>query len=120
VRALELTEQIGALPRRAHGVFARQNPVGHKIPGDEYRVGIHAVDVIDGVEQQKRLCEFVQVDVAELRDTETVESWRKAWQKDVAVGDLNPVPLTLAPVERQSSARARAPKQEAATRNWRL
>ncbi len=63
-------------------------------------VGIHAVDVMDGVVEQKRLGVFVQVNVTELCDTETVENRGKARQRNVVVRELDPVPLNLAPVER--------------------
>jgi hypothetical protein len=47
------------------------------------------------------------VDVTELRNAEAVECLGKAGDDDVAIRDLDPVPLDLARVERQTGASAR-------------
>ncbi len=60
--------------------------------------------------EQKWLSEFVQVNVAELRDTETVESWGEARQRNVVLRELDPVPLNLTSIECQARACARTPK----------
>jgi len=117
VEALDLVEEIGALPRRAEGGSLRQNPVGHIVAGQKNRVGVQAVDVAHSVAEEEWLSVFVHMDVAELRDAESVECLSKAGNEHVAVRDLDPVPLDLAPIDRQTANNERSANQEAAPRH---
>lgn len=117
VGTLDLAEEIGAPPRRADGGSLRQNPAGHIVAGEKNRVGVQAVDVAHSVAEEEWLSVFVQMDVAELRDPEAVECLRKPGDEHVAVRDLDPVPLDLAAIERQTTGNERTANQEAASRH---
>ncbi len=105
VWTLEIVEETGALPGGADGESPWQKLVGHIVAGQKHCIGIQAVDVVDGVAEQERLSEFVQVDVAELRHTKSVEGGGKAGEKNVAPRDFDPMPLDLARIKRQASRR---------------
>ena len=51
------------------------------------------------------------MDVAELRDAETVKGLGKAGKEDVAMRDLDPMALDFACIERESHPGARACEQ---------
>ena len=61
-----------------------------------------------GVAKEERLSVFVHMDVAELRDAESVECLRKAGIEHVAVRGFDQMPLDLAAVEREAACGARA------------
>lgn len=96
LRAFELIEDGGALPR---GVFAN-------VPGDERTsneitrqkddIGIEFVDVVNGNAEKKRLSELVEVNVTELRDAKSVKGSVKAGDGDFAMGDFDPMTLDFA------------------------
>jgi hypothetical protein len=115
--ALELIEDAGALLRCALEDPARYWRTGDKITCQEDRIGIQPVDAVDSIVKKEWLSEFVQVDVAELRHAEAVKCPGKAAKEDVVIGDLDPMPLDLAGIERQTGAGARACDQEAAARD---
>ena len=120
VWTLEIVEETGALPGRADGESFWQKLVRHIVAGEKHRVGIQAVDLVDGIAEQERLSEFVQVNIAELRRTKSVEGGGKAGQKNVAPRDFDPMPLDLTRIKRQASGGARACGEEAAPRDVQL
>jgi hypothetical protein len=117
VGALQLVDEVGALPCGAHGESLWQKLVGHIVAGQKHRIGNQTVDVVDGVAEQERLSKFVQVDIAELRHAKTVEGGGKAGEKYVAARDLDSMLLDLARIKRQASAGTRTCSEEAAPRD---
>lgn len=96
LRAFELIEDGGALPR---GVFV--NAPGDERTGDEITrqkddIGIELVDVVDGNMEKKRFSELVEVDVTELCDAKSVKGSVKAGDGDFATGDFDPMTLNFA------------------------
>ena len=120
VWTLEIVEEAGALPGRADGESPGQKFQGHIIAGEKHCIGIQAVDAVDGIAEQERLGELVQVNIAELRRTKSVEGGGKAWEKNVAPRDFDPMPLDLTRINRQASGGARACGEEAAPRDVQL
>ena len=64
--------------------------------------------------EEEWLSEFVHVDVAELGDAHAVKGGRKSGQIDVVLCYLDPVPLDLARIKRQTSSAVQACREEAA------
>jgi hypothetical protein len=113
----ESVEDTGALPRGADSEFCRRKLTGDEVAGNEHRIGIEAVDPVDDFADKERLSEFVQMDVADLHDAETVEGLRKTREKDVAGRDFDEMALDFTGIEGETAESARASDEEAASRD---
>jgi len=117
LQALELVEEVSALPRRADGEPLGKDFVGDEVAGQKHCIGVEQIDLANCIAEEKRLAVFIQVDVAELRRAKAVKRPGKPGNKNVVARDFDPMPFDLAGIERQTGTGARARKQKAAARD---
>jgi len=99
--AVERVKKVGALPCGVDGTCSGTDTVADEIAGEQHGVRLEAVHLVDGVAKEKRLSEFVEVDIGEMRDPPTVEGCGQAGENDGMARDLNPVAFNAAGVQGQ-------------------
>lgn len=113
-RAGEGAEDLGAaMSSRAAGDEG-ERAVGDEVSRQQDHVGGESVDVVDDALEEERLSEFVEMDVADLRDAEAMKSAGEVGDDQGAGNEIDLVACDLAGVKGHSRCRgARADKKVA-------
>ena len=119
LRTFKLFEHARALPCRMDRRCPREKLVGSEVSGEEDGVGPQAVDVVDRIAQEEWLGELIEMNIAELGDTEAVERGRKVGDEDFRVGYFNVVARNFAGIEGEGSHACKAGGKKAAARKAR-
>lgn len=93
MRTLNVVEDLGAGITEARAKVLRQRAVGDKVPGQQNDIWVQRIDAVDHFSYEKWLCVVVVVDIADLRDAQTVKCIRQAAQADGMLDDFEMVPV---------------------------
>jgi len=115
--ALDLSEQIRALPSGSDGKRCSGDAVADKIAGEKDEVGIERIDAIDSMAKKEGFGEFVHVNIAHLSDAQPVEGRSQARDVNIAPRDFNPVTFNFSCIEGQAGGRTHGCFEEAAARD---
>lgn len=104
MRALDALEDLGARITEARTHMPRPQAVGDEVTGEHDNVGLKRIDVADHLPYEKWLCVFVVVDIADLRNAQTMERPGQPAQPDGLLDDFEIMPIPEAGIGDQSAA----------------
>ncbi len=84
------------------------------VPGQENSIRLNTIDLLDRMPQQKWLSKFVEVDIAQLGDSHSIESSGQRLKTNFERLDFDPMALDLSRIKSQARAPAKSCREEAA------
>ena len=110
--AFKAAQQTTALPRCFGSELSWEYLGTDVVAREQDHVRAKSIDVINRFAQQERLCEFVEMNVAQLCKSYAVEIVRKPADIDIPADDLDPVTLKPAGVQRHTTGAEERARQE--------
>lgn len=113
--ALQPAEHFCALPGCIDGQVMWKHLGAYVVSREQDDVRVLTVDLVNCVAQQKRLGKFVEMNIAELSDCDSVECAWQAPDVDVPMDRLEPMALEFAGIEGEAAGAAHCSLDEGAS-----